>query len=199
MFLFLNQQSNDPIQKNSNPITPKLGLWRFERNTYIIKWISGWYTFANHYFMNWKELSPSQQPQHKDGSNSRSPRTSKAWPKQFYDWCWRLHGMSFLSNSLSSGEMTLGLSASMIFFKADGPALEPVVEPTEEFCGALPFPEAGLLTPDVRRWVAEGADGKLSFLSIAWTERSKRRKSDSARVRIGTSSIVLESSLTRSY
>lgn len=38
--------------------------------------------------------------------------------------------------------------------------------------------------------------GKLFFLSTAWTTRSKRRKSDSARVRIGISSIEFESSLT---
>lgn len=41
-----------------------------------------------------------------------------------------------------------------------------------------------------------GAEGKLFFLSIAWTVRSKRRKRDSARVRRGISSIELESSFT---
>lgn len=46
-----------------------------------------------------------------------------------------------------------------------------------------------------RRWTADGA-GKLFFLSIASTVRWKRRKRDSARVRIGRRSIVLESSLT---
>lgn len=38
--------------------------------------------------------------------------------------------------------------------------------------------------------------GKWFFLSMAWTVRSKRRKSDSARVRMGMSSIELESSFT---
>ena len=38
--------------------------------------------------------------------------------------------------------------------------------------------------------------GKLFFLSIAWTVRSKRRKRDSARVRMGIKSIELESSFT---
>lgn len=46
-----------------------------------------------------------------------------------------------------------------------------------------------------RWWAVEGA-GKLFFLSMAWTARSKRWKIDSARVRIGMSSMVLESSLT---
>lgn len=45
------------------------------------------------------------------------------------------------------------------------------------------------------RWWAAGA-GKLFFLSMAWTARSKRWNRDSARVRMGMSSIVLESSLT---
>lgn len=38
--------------------------------------------------------------------------------------------------------------------------------------------------------------GKDFFLSMAWTALSKRRKIDSARVRMGTSSIEFESSLT---
>lgn len=47
----------------------------------------------------------------------------------------------------------------------------------------------------VARRCADGA-GKEFFLSMAWTVLSKRRKSDSARVRMGSNSIELESSLT---
>lgn len=50
--------------------------------------------------------------------------------------------------------------------------------------------------PDGFRWCAVGAKGKLFFLSMAWTVRSKRRKRDSARVRRGVRSIELESSFT---
>lgn len=73
-----------------------------------------------------------------------------------------------------------------------------LLDATAGRCGVLPFPVAGpvpVLLTGGRRWCADGT-GKLSFLSIAWTKRSKRWKSDSARVRIGMRSIVLESSLT---
>lgn len=75
-----------------------------------------------------------------------------------------------------------------------GPALTALLYPT--FCGRcgdLPLVEADSCV-GLRRWV-DGA-GKLFFLSIASTVRSKRRKRDSARVRRGTSSMVFESSLT---
>lgn len=115
-----------------------------------------------------------------------------------YDVSWRLQGISLRSSSRSSGDITFGLSLSIADWRAEG-AWTPLLDPIAGRCGDLPLPvaeaESGVLLAG-RRWCAEGGAGKLSFLSIAWTERSKRWKSDSARVRMGIRSIVLDSSLT---
>ena len=119
-------------------------------------------------------------------------------PRISYEDCEDLHGMSFRRSSRNSGDITFGLSAFIILCRLEGPALTLLLEPVFDNSGDLPLSALGedpRWAPNWRRCTV-GAVGKLSFLSIAWTARSKRWKSDSARVRSGTRSIVLESSLT---
>lgn len=96
-----------------------------------------------------------------------------------------------LNNSLNSGDMTLdSLLVHGVGRVSPGLTLE--LDATDS--GDLPLSVAVEFWICFR-WCAAGA-GKLFFLSIASTVRSKRRKRDSARVRMGMRSIVLESSLT---
>lgn len=113
---------------------------------------------------------------------------------------WSFQKISFLSNSLSSGEMILvfgSLSPGLRFEDEGRPVLTPEAE-ADERSGDLPLfafeGDWGWGWMGLRCW-ADGV-GKLSFLSIASTERPKRWKRDSARARIGRRSMVLESSLT---
>ena len=100
---------------------------------------------------------------------------------------------SLLNNSLNSGDITresfsfhgVGTVNSGLTLELDATASGDLPLSVVEFWICF-------------RWCAAGA-GKLFFLSIASTVRSKRRKRDSARVRMGMSSIVLESSLTVHY
>lgn len=97
-----------------------------------------------------------------------------------------------LSSWRSSGLMTLSSSADGLTALLPLPLAAAASEPD-----ALPSaPSAD--GPDVMdlRCLAAGAAGKLCFLSMASTVRWKRRKRDSARMRVEGRSMVLDSSLT---
>ena len=79
----------------------------------------------------------------------------------------------------------------------EAPESMPLLAPPDPVDGgALPLAALESWGLAVTRRCADDGAGKEFFLSMVWTVLSKRRKIDSARVRMGSNSIELESSLT---